>query len=272
MIVCADDFGLSPKINKSILEIVSEQTISSVSCLADKYSYSDNFTDLRRYQSNIDIGLHLNLIPLVSTSNRVKPLNFMYQFYNAWLQNEISAHEIEVCINEQFEKFSDLLGKEPDYIDGHFHMQQFLPIQSAIFKRFKIINKCKYIRSTNTSINIVNGYTKNFKSFVKDSLITLVGFNFRNSLQKQEINTNDSLISFPTEKTTEEMVEYFFKVIQVSKKINDLIYIHPGNVDKELLDQDYLTYGRVNQFKALKQIYTDPRFLKVKYKINRYKD
>jgi chitin disaccharide deacetylase len=88
IIINADDYGLSKKFNKGILELIKKGLVTSTTVMVKKEFVEPK--DLLRYK-NISIGLHLEL--LLETP--------------------------EKDIKNQIEKFRKLFGMLPSHLDGH---------------------------------------------------------------------------------------------------------------------------------------------------------
>ncbi len=90
IIINADDYGLSEKFNKGILELAKKNIISSITVMIDKKHIKSS--DLLNFRG-ISIGLHLEL------------------------KERTSLREIE----DQVKKFKNKFGKFPSHFDGHQH-------------------------------------------------------------------------------------------------------------------------------------------------------
>jgi hypothetical protein len=135
LIINADDYGLSDKFNKGILELIEKGIVTSTTVMVNK-----NFARPKALlkHENVSVGLHLDL-------------GF-----------ETSMEEIE----NQIKKFRKLFGRLPSHLDGHkyYHLlhgnfpkvleiarKYKLPVRSTcpadrkIMKRFKIKTPDQYI-------------------------------------------------------------------------------------------------------------------------------
>src|SRR5690606_21191540 len=90
LVVNADDFGYSYSVNKGIIQAHTDGIVTSTSVMVDGIAAGEAI-DLRRY-INMSIGLHFVLN---------------------------SGDNAESELNRQIEKFTLIVGRQPDHIDAH---------------------------------------------------------------------------------------------------------------------------------------------------------
>src|SRR3954471_9238706 len=75
LILCADDFGLSPEISRVIAELAAEGRINAISCMAVCAGWARDSAMLRSLPDTIQIGLHLVLTgePPLTAMPRLPP-------------------------------------------------------------------------------------------------------------------------------------------------------------------------------------------------------
>lgn len=132
LIVNADDFGLSPFINRGILKCFKEGILTSASILSN----GDAFEEAARLakEARLNVGIHLTLMdgrPL-SPPGRVKSLvgsdglflkNYI-DFSMKYFFSKIALSDIETEFRLQIEKFISA-GLTPKHINGHNHVHMF---------------------------------------------------------------------------------------------------------------------------------------------------
>lgn len=101
LIINADDFGYRVLFNKSILELMGNEKLLSVSVLVDRITpdQENQVKQLKKYHRQMDVavGLHTEF-----TNNNFRPQ-----------------------IENQYQKFGEIFGFEPDHID--IHKEIYLP-------------------------------------------------------------------------------------------------------------------------------------------------
>ena len=129
IVVCADDFGLNEAVDHAVLELAAARRLNATSCLVHGPSFTQNASALRT--AGIQTGLHVNFTePLPGTSICMPLARFMRQ---AWLRR-LDGAGVEFQIQSQLDLFRQVMGRLPDFIDGHQHVHQFPVVREALFR------------------------------------------------------------------------------------------------------------------------------------------
>ncbi|MBK1883060.1 ChbG/HpnK family deacetylase [Luteolibacter pohnpeiensis] len=121
--LCADDYAQNPGISHGIRELAKSGRISAVSCFTTTEHWPYEGKLLQSCSGNFDTGLHFNL-----THQTGKPLE---KWIGDSLRGKLNASEIREALISQWRNFEQVLGKSPDYLDGHQHVH-ILPGVSEI--------------------------------------------------------------------------------------------------------------------------------------------
>lgn len=128
LIINADDFGLSPGVNKGIIEAYQAGGISSTTLMVNMPCFADAVR-LASLHPELGVGLHVNLtygrpvsdpklIPsLVQADGRFHPIS---QTCNRELR------DIEIELSAQWNRFI-ASGLRPTHLDAHHHLHQIFP-------------------------------------------------------------------------------------------------------------------------------------------------
>lgn len=135
--LCADDFGMHPKVSEAIALLASQQRLSATSCLVTSEHWQQDSQLLSTLRPFIDIGLHLNFSEGKGISSFFRQglpgLGAMLWkshcrlFPQKYLKEEIRA---------QLQCFMDTTGQTPDFIDGHQHVHHLPQVRKALFEAF----------------------------------------------------------------------------------------------------------------------------------------
>ncbi len=230
--ICADDFGITHNVNKSILELAKKKRISATSCLVNSSDFNKDFIKIKKLRNKIDIGLHLDF-----TFNP----NFKKNFFL----------NIDKEINLQFNKFEKKMGFLPDFIDGHHHVHQLPIIRN---KLIEIIKKRYFKKNNSLWIRVTSDRYKNIifrnESFFKSLFLTLLGNNFKKFVIKNKLRFNEGfsgIYNFKTNNFKKNFLKFLFNI-----KNGHLIMVHPGISDKKLVSLDNVTSAREKELKFLK--------------------
>lgn len=140
-ILCADDFGETPEVCEGILQLVSAQRLSAVSCMSNMPSWQQYAANLIKHHDQIAIGLHFNLPS--------KVLSLIVQSHLGL----INKKKIKKALVSQIELFRQQTGFLPDFIDGHQHIHQLPIIRNILVDVYwqYYPEKKAFIRNTNNS-------------------------------------------------------------------------------------------------------------------------
>lgn len=142
LILCADDYGLAPGVSRGIRQLLAAGRLSATSCMTVSPYWPAAAVALRPLADKADIGLHLTLTdqrPLGPMA-RLAPAGRL-PGVGALLAQAIAGRldNGEICaeIDRQLDLFENHLGRPPDFLDGHQHVQQFPGIREAVIDRWR---------------------------------------------------------------------------------------------------------------------------------------
>ncbi|MFA7670100.1 MAG: ChbG/HpnK family deacetylase [Burkholderiaceae bacterium] len=127
--VCADDFGLHPAVDVAILGLAEQGRLSATSCLTDGPSFTDHAPQL--LASGLQCGLHLNFTERLAADGLFLPLGKLIPA--CWMRR-LDPAGVHDHIRRQFDRFEAVMGRLPDYVDGHQHVHQFPQIREALLR------------------------------------------------------------------------------------------------------------------------------------------
>lgn len=113
LIVNADDFGLSPGVNRGIIQSMERGTVTSASLMV-RWPAALEAADYGREHPIFSIGLHVDLGEWIFREGHWTAL------YEVVDQNNRTAVWDEV--HRQLDAFQRLLGRNPTHIDSHQHV------------------------------------------------------------------------------------------------------------------------------------------------------
>src|SRR5436190_4355352 len=95
VVLCADDYGLSPGVSRSIRELLAAQRLSAASCMVVYPEFAEDGPLLRPFLEQTDIGLHFTL-----TADR--PLSQV--LLSGWLRH-LNPRDIRGALERQLDTF-----------------------------------------------------------------------------------------------------------------------------------------------------------------------
>jgi len=137
LILCADDFGLSRPISETIADLLHAGRINATTCMTLCPGWEADAALLRDLPAGAQIGLHLTLTgetPLTAAP-RLAPegrLPDADPLLRAALLGTVPLDEVAAEIDAQFVRFAEVMGRAPDFVDGHQHSHVLPGIRTLV--------------------------------------------------------------------------------------------------------------------------------------------
>jgi predicted glycoside hydrolase/deacetylase ChbG (UPF0249 family) len=123
LIVNADDFGLSPGVNRGVIEAHEHGIVTSTSLMV-RWPAAVEAAAYARSHPDLSAGLHLDLAEWIVREGEWEPI------YEVVPKGDSRAAEEE--IQRQLEAFRRLVGREPTHLDSHQHAHVEEPAQTIV--------------------------------------------------------------------------------------------------------------------------------------------
>lgn len=123
LIVNADDFGQSRGINLGVMEAHQKGIVTSASLMV-RWPGALAAADYARNHPDLSVGLHVDLGEWTFTDGRWTELYRVVRTQDA----VAVAEELQ----RQFDRFCELLGREPTHVDSHQHAHRDEPVRSVV--------------------------------------------------------------------------------------------------------------------------------------------
>ncbi len=138
IILCADDYAMTPGVSRGILALVEADRLSAAGCMTNRPHWAEWGPRLLAHRGRAGIGLHLNLtlgeplgpMPKVAPSGVLPALA---DIARAGLSGAAAFAEIRAEIGRQVDRFAEVAGSPPDFIDGHQHVHVLPGVRRALF-------------------------------------------------------------------------------------------------------------------------------------------
>ncbi len=125
LIVNADDFGLSPGVNRGIIECAERGILTSASLMV-RWAAATEAANYAKQNRKISVGLHVDLGEWVLHHGEWEPL------YKVVDTEDPKSVENEII--HQVTEFRRLLGQNPSHLDSHQHVHRSEPARSIMLK------------------------------------------------------------------------------------------------------------------------------------------
>jgi predicted glycoside hydrolase/deacetylase ChbG (UPF0249 family) len=125
LIVNADDFGLSPGVNRGILQAHEEGVVTSASLMV-RGPAAEAAAAYAREHPRLSVGLHVDLGEWLYAHGSWRAA------YEVVPLTEVAAVAAEV--NRQLLAFRNLVGRAPSHLDSHQHVHRAEPVRSVMLE------------------------------------------------------------------------------------------------------------------------------------------
>lgn len=222
IILCADDFGLRPGVNRAILDLASKGRLSATTVMTTSPLLESDRKTLAAH--SLDLGLHFDLTefpPLTGKSPVPGPVSLRKLLLASWsntLRQDVVAAELQAQMN----KFRDLFGSWPRFLDGHEHVHQLSGVRQAALaqaKKHRMVLRC--------GDDTLNRIFARRTAISKSIAIGFMGRRLRNEAVRRQVRVNSAfsgLYDFSQGLQYEKLFRRFTSNIVPGT----LIVCHPG--------------------------------------------
>jgi predicted glycoside hydrolase/deacetylase ChbG (UPF0249 family) len=128
IVVCVDDFGLTPAASAAAIDLAWRARVSAVSSIVDGPHVDKVAGLLRQSRGECAIGLHLNLTERSACRDSARLTSWMWRSLRArgWY-SRVTAE-----IHRQLDRFEALYGTRPAFVDGHEHVHQLRAVRRPL--------------------------------------------------------------------------------------------------------------------------------------------
>jgi len=243
--LCADDYGISPAVNIAIRDLVVRARLNATSVLVAAPSCHRSeviaLSDLNSTGRRVAIGLHVALTaPFAPLSRGFAPLRagaFMplaATVRNALLRR-FDAAVLAAEIENQAQRFRELFGRAPDFIDGHQHVHLMPQIRDAVLDVARKAAPNAWVRQCGRAVpprvRLADG---------KGLLLDLASRSFRRRAAALGMRTNPAFAGSYAFTDAADFAALFPRFLDHLPD-GAVVMCHPGFVDAELQRLDPLT-------------------------------
>ena len=253
LILCADDFALSPAVSRGILEALSMGRLSATGAMTTQAYWKTGAQELLTLKPDADIGVHLNLtlgsplspMPGFCPDGNFPKLGFIIATAHKSLLPE---GEIRTEIARQFDAFEHEMGRAPDFVDGHQHVQVLPQIRLWLLEEMAKRGWAGKVWLRNSGDSLKNIALRRVE-FRKALLVAFFSRGFAKQARALGFAVNDSFAGFSSFKAQDYAAD--FNTYLEAPGVRHLVMCHPGYVDDELKALDPVTASREHELAFL---------------------
>jgi predicted glycoside hydrolase/deacetylase ChbG (UPF0249 family) len=254
LILCADDYGLSPAVSAGILEALVAGRLNATGAMTNQPNWPLAARDLLALEGKGTLfGMHLNLTmgkPITAAAALAPSGGFpkLSTFLRGKLPREALA-EVAAEIRAQLDAFEDAMGRAPDFIDGHQHVHVLEPVRGLFLEeaqRRGYAGKVWLRDSTDKPTRIIKRGVETKKALA----LAWFGRGFAKDARAKGFEVNEGFSGFSAFDASRNYAADFARYL-AQPGARHLVMCHPGHVDDELKSLDPVTTTREQELAFL---------------------
>lgn len=245
IVLCADDYGISPGVNEAIRDLIARGRINATSAMVVAPSLTATeaaaLTALKRDAPHLQIGLHFTLTAPFRPSSETYTLlkNDAFLTLPATLGSALIARldrdRIAQEMRAQIAVFSQVFGFLPDYVDGHQHVQIFPQIRDAALSVMRDMLPGAWMRQCGRITPLAARVADR-----KGMLLDMMSAGLRKRAAAAGVGVNPAFAGSYDFGSDPDFATLFAKFLD-GLPDGSVVMCHPGFVDEELKALDPLT-------------------------------
>jgi predicted glycoside hydrolase/deacetylase ChbG (UPF0249 family) len=249
--LCADDYGISPGVNRGIRELIARRRINATTVMvASPYfdpAQADALAALNAGQARAALGLHVTLTsPFAPMSEGFAPLRAgrflpLAEMMSRAIARRLKLERLVIEIGTQLRLFLEAFGRLPDFIDGHQHVHLAPQVRDALLKVAMEAAPRAWVRQCGRPPGARS--LRDGKALVLD----ILSLGLRSKARALGVATNPAFAGSYEFTATADFARLFPGFL-AGLPDGGLIMCHPGFVDAELRSLDPLTDLREREF------------------------
>jgi chitin disaccharide deacetylase len=249
--LCADDYGLSPGVNRAIRDLIERGRLNATSAMVVGPAIGrDEVSALQAVAASSPrcaIGLHVTLTaPFRPLTMHFQPLDggmFLTfpKLLRAGLLRRLDPEIIQAELRVQLATFNELFGSAPDFVDGHQHVQLFPQLRDAFLAAVKAAAPDAWVRQGGRHQPLARRL-----GTPKALFLDLLSAQFRSRAARADIAFNPGFAGaydFSRQPDFGALMSQFLDGLPE----DGVIMCHPGFVDETLVSLDPLTVQREHE-------------------------
>ena len=253
--LCADDYGLSPGVNRAIRDLIERGRLNATSVMVVGPAIGrDEISTLCTAATNsprCSIGLHVTLTaPFRPLTMHFQPLDggmFLAfpKLLRAGLLRRLDPEIIHAELMVQLSAFNEMFGRAPDFVDGHQHAQLFPGVRDAFLTAVKEAAPNAWVRQGGRNQPLARRL-----GTPKALFLDILSAQFRRRASRANIAFNPGFAGaydFSQQPDFSILMQRFLDGLPEG----GLIMCHPGFVDETLVSLDPLTDQREHEYAFL---------------------
>jgi predicted glycoside hydrolase/deacetylase ChbG (UPF0249 family) len=252
--LCADDYGISPAVNRAIRDLIGRRRINATSVMVGAPSFDAG--EARALDTvaaghagpHAAVGLHFTLTAPFRPLSSFRPIAAdgaflsLRQMLARGLVRALDGSAAAAEAERQIDAFHQAFGRPPDFIDGHQHVHLLPQVGDALLAVMKQRTPAAWVRQCGRTSPLVKR-----RGHAKAHLLDMLSRRMRRRSALLGVATNPGFAGAYdfARATAYEMV---FASFLDGLAEGGLVMCHPGFVDAQLRRLDHLTSMREQEY------------------------
>ena len=253
--LCADDYGLSPGVNRAIRDLIERGRLNATSVMVVGPAIGrDEVGSLQAAAAKSPrcaIGLHATLTapfrPLTMHFQPIEGGQFpaFPKLLRAGLMRRLDPEIIRAELLVQLAAFTELFGRPPDFVDGHQHAQLFPQVRDGFLAAVKYAAPGAWVRQGGRELPLAQRL-----GAPKALVLDILSAQFRKRAARAGIAFNPGFAGAYVFSQSPDFGALMGRFLERLPE-GGLVMCHPGFVDDVLVSLDPLTTQREREYAFL---------------------
>jgi predicted glycoside hydrolase/deacetylase ChbG (UPF0249 family) len=252
IVLCADDYALSPGVSAGIRELLAAGRLNATSVMTIFPELETEARALQAVKSPIpfQIGLHATLTggfaPLAASPMKggSQKLPMSRETWPPLGYRRIDAAGVKAEVKAQLEKFISVFGRAPDYVDGHQHAQLMPGIRKPFLDAIAELAPRAWIRQC-APVHFTDEFFN-----AKSRFLGALSLPFKRMAKRRGLACNPAFSGAYDYDKPSDFGASFARFIKGMPE-RGVVMCHPGHPDDVLRSRDTLTDQREREFAFL---------------------
>jgi hypothetical protein len=253
--LCADDYGLSPGVNRAIRDLIGRGRLNATSVMVVGPAIGRTevaaLSAVAAASRRCAIGLHATLTaPFRPLTMHFQPLDggmflSFAKMLRAGLLRRLDPEIVHEELMVQLATFNELFGRPPDFVDGHQHVQLFPAVREPFLAAVKQAAPNAWVRQSGRDLPLARRL-----GTPKALFLDILSAQFRRRALRASIAFNPGFAGaydFSGQGDFGALMRQFLDGLPE----DGVIMCHPGFVDETLVSLDSLTLQREREYAFL---------------------
>jgi chitin disaccharide deacetylase len=251
--LCADDYAISPGVSRGVLEALRAGRLTATSVLTNVPRWPELGPELERFPQ-ADIGLHFNItlgaplgpMPSFARDGKFPPVALVIR---AALLKKAPLGEIRAELERQLDRFEDVMGRPPDFVDGHQHVQVLPGVREALIDALSArgLQGACWLRDSGDHWRRIFARRDEARKAI---IVSGLAFGFRAAARRAGFRVNNGFAGFSPFDPDQSYARQFERFLLAPGPAH-LVMCHPGYADAELSALDPVTATREQELAFL---------------------